>query len=167
MPKVEEKQVVINEIREKALKAKSIVLVSSRGLTVSQDTALRRKLRDAGVDFKIYKNTMVNFAIKDTRFEALAPYLAGPTAVAFSYDEAVTAAKLISKETKSVPKLVFKAGVIEDTLYDAKGVEVIANIPSKSELLSRLLGSFKSPMASFARLAKALAEKDAEPAAAE
>ncbi len=166
MPKVEQKQVVVQEIAAKLIDAKSMVLVNSRGLTVEQDTALRKKLREAGVDYKVYKNTMVNFAIKDTQFEGLAKYLEGPTAVAISYDDAVTAAKLISKELKAMPKLEFKAGIIDGVSYDAKGVEQIASIPSEPELLSRLLGSFKSPMATFARLAKAIAEKDAAPESA-
>lgn len=160
MPKVEQKQVVINEIKEKVDKAKSIVLVNSRGLTVEQDTLLRRKLREAGVDYKVYKNTMIRFAVADSDFASISAHLEGPTAVAFSYDDATTAARIISKELKAMPKLAFKAGVIENTLYDAKGVETIASIPSKSELYSRLLGSFKSPLASFARLVKAIADKD-------
>jgi large subunit ribosomal protein L10 len=152
--------VVVNEIGEKVKRAASIVLVNARGLTVEQDTSLRKKLREAGVDYKVYKNTMINFAIKDTPFEGLSKYLEGPTAVAFCFDEPITAAKLISKELKAMPKLEFKAGVIESALYDAKGIEAIANIPPRNELLSRLLGSFKAPAASFARLAKALAEKN-------
>ena len=168
MPKVEQKQVVIDEIAEKVNRAKSMVLVDARGLTVAQDTVLRKKLREAGVDYKVYKNSMVEFAIRDTGFAGLKEYLAGPTTVAFSYDDATTAAKLISKELKTMPKLEFKAGVVEATLYDAKGMEVIANIPSRNELLARLLGSMKSPMASFARVAKAIADKgsEGEPAAA-
>lgn len=171
MPKVEAKQVVVQEIKEKVDKAASIVLVSSRGLTVEQDTNLRRNLRKAGVDYKVYKNTMINFAIEGSKFEDLKQFLSGPTAVAFSYDDPVVAAKLISKELKGMPKLEFKGGVIDGTLYDAKGMVVIANIPPKEELYSKLLGSFKSPLSSFARVIQAIADKDggtaAEPIAAE
>ena len=167
MPKVEQKQVVINEIKEKLDKAKSVVLVNARGLTVAQDTALRKILREAGIEYKVYKNTMMEFAVKDTVFSGLAEYLAGPTTTAFSYEDPTTAASLISKQLKAMPKLQFKAGVIEDVLYDADGIKAVADIPSKDELLAKLLGSFKAPMASFARLVNAISEsKDAGPAEA-
>ena len=107
---------------------------------------------------------MINFAVKGTPYEALAEHLNGPTTVAFSYEDALSAAKVISKEQKGMPKLEFKAGLIDGTYYDAKGVTMIANIPGKEELLSKLLGSFKSPMASFARVIQAIADKG-EPAA--
>jgi len=164
MPKIEQKQVVVNEIKEKLSKAKSVVLVDARGLTVEQDTVLRKKLRDAGIDYKVYKNTMVNLAIEDTEFKDLAPYLKGPTTIAFSYDEPIAAARIISKELKALPKLEFKAGVVDKNVYDASGILKVAEIAPKEELLAKLLGSFKSPMASFARVIKAVAEKGEETA---
>ncbi len=160
MPKIEEKQVIVNEIKEKLAKTKSIVMVDARGLTVLQDTELRKKLREAGVDYKVYKNTMVNIAISGTPFEGLKDYLNGPSAFAFSYDSSVNVAGIFSKELKAMPALEFKAGYVENIVYDAKGIKAIAEIPSKEVLLSKLLGSFKSPMASFARLAKAIADKE-------
>jgi len=158
MPKIAEKQVVINEIKEKLDRAASIVLVNARGLTVEQDTTLRRKLREAGVDYKVYKNTMINFAVEGTDFSAIAPHLEGPTTVAISYDDPTAAARIISKEIKAMPVLEFKAGVIDKVYYDGKGVMAIANIPSREELLSKLLGSFKSPISTFARLVNQIAE---------
>ena len=159
MPNFEKKQEVIQEIRDKVTKSASMVLVDARGLTVLQDTKLRKILREAGVDYKVYKNTMINFAIKDTDSEGLAPYLEGPSAVAFSYDEATKAANLINKQLKDMPNLEFKAGVVEGVLYDAQGMITIADIPSREVLLSRLLGSLKSPVSSFARVLNALAEE--------
>ena len=159
MPKTEQKQVVIDEIKGKLDKAVSAVLVDARGLTVEQDTALRKKLREAGVDYKVYKNTMMRFAVQGTPFEGLTKYLAGPSALALCYEDAVLAAKLISREQKTIPALEFKAGVLENVVYDEAGVRAVSEIPSKEELLGRLLGSFKSPMASFARLVNAVAEK--------
>lgn len=161
MPKVEQKQVIVNEIKEKLDKAVSVVLVDARGLTVEQDTQLRKKFREAGVDYKVYKNTMMNFAVKDTPFEGLKDYFEGPSAMAISYGEATAAARIISKSTKDFKALEFKAGVIEDVVYDAKGMQAVADIPSREELLSKLLGSFKSPMASFARVINAIAEQQA------
>ena len=159
MPKLSEKQAVINEIKQKLEKASSIVLVNARGLSVEQDTTLRRKLRESGIDYKVYKNTMISFAVADTEFAAIEPHLTGPTALAISYDDATAAARIISKEQKAMPVLEFKAGVIDKVLYDSKGVTAIANIPSREELLSKLLGSFKSPMSSFARVINAIAEE--------
>ena len=159
LPNIAKKQEVIQEIREKVERAKSVVLVDARGLTVSQDTVLRRALREADIEYKVYKNTMINFAIKDTDSESLAPYLEGPTTVAFSYDEATKAANLINKHIKDMPNLEFKAGTVEGTLYAAAGMVLIADIPSRDVLLSRLLGSLNSPVASFARVINALSEE--------
>lgn len=168
MAKIEQKQVIVNEIKEKIDKAVSVVMVDSRGLTVEQDTELRKKLREAGVDYKVYKNTMVGFAIKGTPYEGLAPYLEGPSAFAFSYEDATTAASIINGERKDLKALEFKAGIIENTVYDAEGMKIIANIPSRDVLISKLLGSFKSPISSFARVMAEVAKaKDGGEQAAE
>ena len=154
------KEAVVEELRERLGRAKSVVLVDARGLTVAQDTILRKSLRKAGgVDYKVYKNTMINFAIEGTDFAGLKEYLSGPTAVAFSYEDATAAASAISKNLKAMPKLEFKAAAIDGEIYDAAATKAIAEIPSREVLISRLLGSFKSPMASFARLINAIAEK--------
>jgi len=158
------KQAVISEIRDSLLKSQSLVMVNARGLTVEQDTALRRKLREAGVDYKVYKNSMVNFAIKGTAYEGIEKFLSGPSSFAISYDDPMTAARVLVKEVKAIPALEFKAGVVEGQVYDAEGIQAIAEIPSRDELLSKLLGSFKSPMAAFARVINAVAEKDGESA---
>jgi len=165
MAKIEAKQAVVNEIKEKLDKAVSIVLVDARGLNVAEDTSLRKQLREAGVDYKVYKNTMVNFAVKGTQFEGINQFLEGPTAVVFSYDEATKGASVIKKVSETAKKLEFKAGVIEGVVYDAEGIKLIADIPSREVLLSKLLGSFKSPISSFARVIQAIADKDSEAAA--
>lgn len=161
MAKIEQKQVVVNEIKEKLEKAASVVMVDARGLTVDQDTVLRKQLREAGVDYKVYKNTMVHFAIQGTQFEGLDQYLSGPSAFAFSYGEATAAAAILNKVAKDAKALEFKAGVIEGVVYNAEGMKLVADIPSKEVLLSKLLGSFKSPMSSFARVIDQIAKKDA------
>lgn len=167
MAKVEQKKLIVNEIKEKLERATSVVMVDARGLTVEQDTALRKKLREAGVDYKVYKNTMVRFAVEGTQLEGLKPYLEGPSTFAFSYEDATAAASILSKEAKELKVLEFKAGVVEGITYDAEGMKAIAEIPSKDVLLSKLLGSFKSPMSSFARVIKQVAEKGEGEAAAE
>ena len=166
MAKIEQKQVIVNEIKEKLEKATSAVLVDARGLTVEQDTALRKSLRDAGVDYKVYKNTMMRFAVVGTQFEGLKDYFAGPSAIAICYEDPTVAAGIMSKFMKNAKSLEFKAGVIEGVCYDAKGMTAVADIPSREVLLSKLLGSFQSPMATFARVIKAVADKAAEGAEA-
>jgi large subunit ribosomal protein L10 len=154
------KEVVVDEIREKLGRAKSVVLVNARGLTVEQDTLLRKTLRQAGgIDYKVYKNTMMARAIEGTDFTGLGEYLAGPSAVAFSYEDATAAAAQVSKHLRAMPKLEFKACVIDGKAYDAAATKAIADIPPRDVLLSRLLGSLKSPMAGFARVINAIAEE--------
>ncbi len=167
MANVEQKQVVVNEIKEKLEKATSAVLVDARGLTVAQDTDLRKQLREAGVDYKVYKNTMMHFAVEGTPYEGLKDYFAGPSAIAICYEDPTSAASIINKFRKNAKALEFKAGVIEGTCYDAEGMKVIADIPSRDVLISKLLGSFKSPMGSFARVIQAIADKSGEAAPAE
>ena len=159
MAKVELKQPIVAEISENIKGAQSVVLVDYRGLTVEQDTRLRKELREAGVVYKVYKNTMMNFAFKGTDFEALAPYLEGPSAVAISTTDATAPARIICKFAKEAKALEVKGGVVEGVAYDAKGITAIAEIPSREELLSKLLGSIQSPITNFARVMKQLAEK--------
>ena len=112
--------------------AKSAVLVDYRGLTVEQDTQLRKQLREAGVTYKVYKNTMIRFAAKGTEFEALEPHLEGPTALAVSKEDATAPARVLAEFAKKADKLELKAGVVEGTYYDQKGIQVIATIPSRA-----------------------------------
>ncbi len=164
MAKVELKAPVVAEISEAIKDAQSVVLVDYRGLTVEQDTALRKQLREAGINYKVYKNTMMNFAFKGTDFEALAPFLEGPSAVAISTTDATAPARELAKFAKTANKLEVKAGVVEGTLYDANGMKAVADIPSREVLLGRLFGSMQSPITNFARVIKQIAEKDAAPA---
>ena len=152
MAKVELKQPVVAEISELLNGAASAVVVDYRGLTVEQDTQLRKKLRESGVSYKVYKNTMIRFAVKGTEFEALVPHLEGPTALAVSKTDATAPARVLADFAKTADKLELKAGVVEGTYYDEKGIQVIATIPSREVLLGRLLGSMQSPLANFARV---------------
>ena len=159
MAKVELKQPIVEEISAQIKDAQSVVLVDYRGLTVEQDTRLRKQLREAGITYKVYKNTMMNFAFKGTDFEALAPYLEGPSAVAISTEDATAPARVLCKFAKEADKLEIKGGVVEGIAYDAKGIGEIAKIPSREKLLSKLLGSIQSPITNFARVMNQLAEK--------
>ena len=159
MAKVELKQPIVEEISSNIKDAQSVVLVDYRGLTVEQDTKLRKALREEGITYKVYKNTMMNFAFKGTDFESLAPYLEGPSAIAISTTDATAPARVIAKMAKEAKALEIKAGVVEGITYDAAGIAEIAKIPSREELLSKLLGSIQSPIANFARVMNQLAEK--------
>lgn len=159
MAKVELKKPIVEEISASIKDAQSVVLVDYRGLTVEQDTELRKQLREANITYKVYKNTMMNFAFKGTDFEALAPYLEGPSAVAISTEDATAPARVLCKFAKTAEALEVKGGVVEGIAYDAKGIENISKIPSREELLSKLLGSIQSPITNFARVMNQLAEK--------
>ena len=159
MAKVELKQPIVQEISEQIKDAQSVVVVDYRGLTVAEDTQLRKQLREAGVAYKVYKNTLVNFAIKGTDFESLSDVLEGPNAFAISTTDATAPARVIAKFAKTAPALEIKAGVVEGTLYDADGMKAIATIPSREELLSKFLGSIQSPITNFARVINQIAEK--------
>ncbi len=158
MAKVELKQPIIDEISASIKGAQSVVVVDYRGLTVAQDTQLRKELREAGVTYKVYKNTMMNFAFKGTDYESLVSVLEGPSAIAISTEDATAPARVLSKFAKNAPALEIKAGVVEGTFYDANGMKAVAAVPSREELLSKLLGSLQSPMANFARVISRIAE---------
>jgi len=129
MAKVEIKQPIVDEIKGYVADAKSAILVDYRGLTVEQDTALRKQLREAGVVYKVYKNTMLNRAFEGTDFAQLASHLEGPTAIAFGIEDATAPARILNNVAKTAPALEFKGGVVEGTYYDAEGVKLVANIP--------------------------------------
>ena len=159
MAKVELKKPVVDEISAHISGATSIVIADYRGLTVEQDTKLRKQLREAGITYKVYKNTMLNFAFKGTDFEGLAPYLEGPSAIAISTSDATAPARIICKFAETAPTLEVKGGVVEGIAYDATGISAIAKIPSREELLSKFLGSIQSPITNFARVLNQIAEK--------
>ncbi|MBE6015738.1 MAG: 50S ribosomal protein L10 [Lachnospiraceae bacterium] len=163
MAKVELKKPVVENIAEVIKDAQSVVLVDYRGLTVEQDTALRKQLREADVTYKVFKNTMMNFAFKGTDCEPLCELLEGPNAIAVSKSDATAPARILNKFAKENPELELRAGIVEGAYYDAAGIKAIANVPSREELLSKLLGSIQSPIANFARVVKQIAEsKEAE-----
>ena len=159
MAKVELKKPIVEEISASIKDAQSVVLVDYRGLTVEQDTELRKQLREAGINYKVYKNTMMNFAFKGTDCEGLTAYLEGPSAVAISTEDATAPARVLCKFAKTANALEVKGGIVEGVVYDAAGIENISKIPSREELLSKLLGSIQSPITNFARVMNQLAEK--------
>ena len=166
MAKVELKQPIVQAIAEEIKDAQSVVLVDYRGLTVAQDTELRKQLREAGVVYKVYKNTMMKRAFEGTEFEGLENCLEGPSAIAVSKDDATAPARILCKFAKDAPALELKGGVVEGTVYDVAGLAELSKIPSREELLSKLLGSIQSPITNFARVIKQIAEQGGGEAAA-
>ena len=160
MAKVELKQPIVQEISENIKDAQSVVVVDYRGLTVAEDTQLRKALREAGVSYKVYKNTLIKRAAEGTEFAALDPHLEGPTALAVSKDDATAPARILAEFAKTAPKLELKASVVEGTYYDQAGTQVIATIPSREVLLGKLLGSIQSPITNLARVLNQIAEKN-------
>ena len=159
MAKVELKAPIIEEIKSNLSGAVGTVLADYRGLTVAEDTALRKELREANVVYKVYKNTYIKRAIAGTELEVFNDQLEGPTSIAISKDDATAPARILAKFAKNAPKLELKCGFIDGTFYDSKNLSVIAEIPSREELLSRLLGSLKSPISNMARVLSQIAEK--------
>ena len=165
MAKVELKKPVVEEISNSIKDAASVVLVNYKGINVDQDTRMRKELREAGVVYKVYKNTMMNFAFKGTPCEELCQHLEGTNALAVSADDATAPARILAKYAKEVPTLELVAGAVEDAYYDKAGIEAVSKVPSREELLGKLLGSIQSPITNFARVLNQIAEQQGGAAA--
>ena len=161
MAKIELKQPIVDEIKAHVEGAQTAVILNYSGVTVEQDTKLRKAMREAGITYKVYKNTLMKRAFVGTEFEALNASLEGPNAIAISKEDATAPARLVAKFAKDIPNLEMVAGVVEGQFYDAKGMQAISQIPGREELIGRLLGSMQSPIANFARVLNQIAEKNA------
>jgi large subunit ribosomal protein L10 len=161
MAKIELKQPIVEEIKGLIENAQTAVVLNYSGVTVEQDTKLRKAMREAGITYKVYKNTLMKRAFVGTEFEALNASLEGPNAIAISKEDATAPARLVAKFAKDIPNLEMVAGVVEGQFYDAKGMQAISQIPGREELIGRLLGSMQSPIANFARVLNQIAEKNA------
>ena len=159
---LEAKKAKVEQLTEIIKNSVSGVLVDYKGITVEEDTKLRKELREAGVVYKVYKNTLIKRAIAGTQFEGMADLLEGPTAIAISTDDATAPARVLAENAKKMDALELKGGVVDGTFYDSKMIQVIANIPSREVLLGRLFGSMQSPVANFARVIKQIAESKEE-----
>ena len=142
MAKVELKQPIVDEISGVINGAQSVVVVDYLGLTVAEDTQLRKQLREAGVTYKVYKNTLVNRAIQGTEFEGLKDVLEGPSAFAVSTEDATAPARILAKFAKTAPALEIKAGVVEGTFYDAEGMKAIPLYLAEMSFLENYLEAF-------------------------
>lgn len=154
-----QKQLVIDEIKGKLENAQSAVVIDYMGITVAQADAMRKKLREANVDYTVYKNTLVKRAIEGTEFAGLAEVLDGPSALAISTEDATAPARILNDVIKEYKKMEFKAGVVEGTFFDKDGIQAIADIPSRDVLIAKFMGSIQSPVSKAVRTFQAFAAK--------
>lgn len=159
---IEKKKQVVDEIATKLQESQSTVVVDYRGLNVAQVTELRKQLREAGVDFKVYKNTLTRRATEKTNLTELDEVLVGPTAIAFSNEDVIAPAKILAKFSKQFDALEIKAGVIEGKVVTVDEVKAIADLPSREGLISMLLSVMQAPIRNFALAAKAVADQKEE-----
>lgn len=161
---VEAKQQKVDLITEQLKNSVSTIIVDYRGLTVAQVTELRKQLREAGIEYKVYKNTLVRRAAEAAGIEGLEEFLTGPNAIAFSNEEVVAPAKILADFAKQNEALEIKAGVIEGSVVSAEQVNTIGSLPSKDGLVSMLLSVLQAPVRNFAYAVKAVGEQKEESA---
>ncbi|PRR79811.1 50S ribosomal protein L10 [Clostridium vincentii] len=153
------KEAKVAEIKEKLEKAQAVILADYQGLTVEEDTQLRKNLRETGIEYKVYKNRLVILAAKELGLEGVEKYLKGPVAIAFSYEDATAPARIINDFAKTHKKLELKAGIVEGQIFDTEKIIQIASIPSKEVLIAKLLGSIKAPLSNLAYLLSAIKDQ--------
>ena len=165
MAKVELKKPIVEEIGNVIADAQAVVLVNYSGLNVAQDTELRKILRESNIKYKVYKNTMMNFAFEGTACEELRQHLEGTNAIAVSKEDATAPARVLATFAKKNPQLELVAGIVEGDYYNTEGIKAVADVPTREVLLGRLFGSMQGPIASFARVLNQIAENGGAAAA--
>lgn len=155
-----EKKAVVSALVERLKNAQAGVIADYRGLTVAQDTELRKKLREAGVEYTIVKNTLTRFAANEVGLNDLDPVLHGPSALATSDSDVVAPAKVLVDFAKENEQLEIKAGFVDGKVIDVAEVKVYASIPSKDVLISKMLGSLQAPIGNLVRTLDAIAKKE-------
>lgn len=153
------KEAKVAEIKEKMSKAQGVVLAKYQGLTVEDDTELRKNLREAGVEYKVYKNTFSRIVAKELGYENAEDVLVGPIAMAFGYEDPTAPARILNDFAKTHKALELKGALIQGEIYDVDKVKQLATIPPREVLLAKLLGSFKAPLSNLAYLLNAVKEK--------
>ena len=157
----EVKKTVVADIKDKFDRAKCVVLVDYRGLTVAEDTELRSQLRKAGVEYAVLKNTMISRAIEGMNVDEMHASLEGPTAVAFGYEDMIAPAKILSEFAKKSKKLTIKCGVCDGDFLDENGVKALADLPSKEVLIAKIMGSMMSSVSKFVYCVEAIRKQKA------
>lgn len=159
---LQQKKEMVEQLTEKLSKAVSGVFVSYAGLSVEEDTKLRNELREAGVEYKVVKNTLVKFAADSLGMQELDPALNGPTSLALSYDDVVAPARVLNKYVKNHEGFDFKAGFVEGKIMSLDEIKAMADLPSKEVLLTRTVVGLNAPIQKLAMAVKAIADKKEE-----
>lgn len=159
------KEAKVAEIKEKMEKAECIVLADYQGLTVEEATELRKKMREEGVEYKVFKNTLSILAAKELGYEGITHLFQGPVSVALGYEDSTAPARILNDFAKDHKKLELKGGMVQGEVYDENKIKALAAIPPRDVLIAKLLGSFKAPVSNFAYLINAIKEnKESEEA---
>ena len=164
---LEQKQKIVADLAKQMRNSVSGVLVNYQGITVEDDTKMRKALREAGVSYMVQKNTLTGRACDEVGFSDMKQYLSGMTAIAISANDAVAPAKVLKEYAEKIESFTILAGYVDGAVVSADTVKQLADIPSKEVLIAKFLGSIKSPVYKFAYALKAVADKDGEAAPAE
>ena len=164
---LEQKKVVVAELTERLNNSVAGIIVDYKGINVADDTALRKELREAGVEYTVVKNTLLKLAIANTELNGLDSVLEGTTAIATSADDYVAAARILSKFADTHKNFEIKNGFIDKEVIDIAKISGLAKLPSREVLLANVLGAFQAPISAFARAIQAIVDKDGEAAPAE
>lgn len=153
------KEVKINELVEKLSKSQAAILSSYKGITVEEDTILRKNMREAGVEYRVIKNTLTARAARQVGHPEIEKYLEGPVSIAFGYDDPTAPARVLADFAKGHKNFELKAGIVQGEVFDKDRVMELSKIPPKDVLIAKLLGSFKAPLSNFVYMLDALKEK--------
>ena len=154
--KLQATQAAVADVVDKMQRAQSVVVLDYRGLTVAEVSDLRSKFREAGVEYKVIKNNMLKRAAEELKIEGVEDYFKGPTAVAFGFEDPVAPAKILCKFVKDAGKTEIKGGILASQAMDAKKVESLSKLPSKEELIAKMMGSLNAPITNFALALQAI-----------
>lgn len=146
---LEAKKAIVDRLTRNIANSKTVILVDYRGLTVEQDTELRTALRKANVNYEVVKNTLTKFAMNNNGYSEIDTYLNGPTAIAYSYEDVVAPAKIIAEFAKKFEHLEVKIGIVEGNVFNGSQINALSELPSREELIAKVLAGFNSPIAGF------------------
>ncbi len=161
---LEQKKAIVAALAEELKESASGIVVDYRGLTVEEDTQMRNKLREAGVTYKVVKNSLTTFAAKEAGLEELESVLAGPTSIALSKDDPVAPAKILAEVAKANENLEIKGGFLDGKVISLAEITTLASTPSRDTLIAKIMGSLNAPVSSLARLLQAIVDKGMDPA---
>ncbi len=161
---LEQKQQIVKELQETIGSSVAGVVVDYKGINVADDTALRKELREAGVDYRVVKNTLLGRAIEGTELEGIKKVLEGTTAIAISPEDHVAAARILNKFAEAHENFTIKAGYLDGKEIDLDTIKSLAKLPSREVLLATVVGAFQAPIAAFARAVQAIVDKNGEAA---